>query len=89
MTRELFRAVINNVDMLIRGSLKLNRTYLKIEDLLNKSQHSLSRHSGASQYPLPPSRGKVGWGFHFWMLVFTSMTEKVLKQWFLKQVRQF
>jgi hypothetical protein len=37
------------------------------------------RHSGESRYPLPPSRGKVGWGYIvYWMPVVTGMTVKTL-----------
>lgn len=31
----------------------------RLKETLNKSQNSLSRHSGAGQYPLPPVKGKL------------------------------
>ncbi len=46
---------------------------------LNKSKNSLSRHYwhppgiNSCQYPLPPFRGKVGWGYIvYWMLAATD-----------------
>ena len=57
-----------------------------IKETLNKCHSLTIRHSGESRYPLPPGRGKVGWGLSDWMPVFTGMTGMVLLQSFLNKI---
>jgi hypothetical protein len=40
-----------------------------LKEALTKYHFLIIRHSGESRYPLPPFRGKVGWGFSYWMPV--------------------
>jgi hypothetical protein len=64
----------------------MKRTGFLLKETLNKSHFLKIRHSGESRYPLPPFRGKIGWGYIivFWMPVCTGMTVKTLLQRFLK-----
>jgi len=61
------------------------------QEALNKYDYLTIRHSGESRYPLPPFRGKVGWGYiiSYWMPVFTGMTVKSHLQSFLKEFYYF